>query len=103
MDGARNYARLYNPKLNNSFFQIPDEVFDIYTWKNGIMIDYIESKNLTELSLFPFGIFLPFELSFSEYLSFTLGYWNKNFFPLFEAVVAILILFPVIKIHQQIV
>jgi len=71
-------------KLNNSVIQLPDEVFDLYGWKNGTKIDYIESRNPGELSLFPLGIFAPFDLSLDEYLSYTLGgYWNKNLFPLF--------------------
>ncbi|MBX2922182.1 MAG: hypothetical protein KF746_08320 [Chitinophagaceae bacterium] len=61
-----------------------DEVYDLFTWKNGIQHDVASTD--TQLLLFPNGI--PFSLSEAaddfDLLSVTKHFFEPNYFPLFS-------------------
>lgn len=64
---------------------LPDEVFELYAWRNGLNPEYLESSEVGEMELFKLGIFPPFEISLEEYNDYAWknNYYEKSFFPLF--------------------
>jgi SMI1 / KNR4 family (SUKH-1) len=66
---------------------IPDEVYSLYGWRNGITEDDASSKDFGEISLFTLGIFTPLNFSIDSYKESAIvkGYWAESLIPLFES------------------
>ncbi|TDW97276.1 SMI1/KNR4 family protein [Dinghuibacter silviterrae] len=64
---------------------LPEEVYDLYSWRNGLNSDYLESNKLGALELFRLAVFPPFEVAMEDYEQYSQKnvYWEKEMFPLF--------------------
>ncbi|TDX02192.1 SMI1/KNR4 family protein [Dinghuibacter silviterrae] len=62
-----------------------EEVYELYSWRNGINESHLESNKLGELELFRLAIFPPFEMAVEDYDCYSRqnNYWKKDLFPLF--------------------
>lgn len=70
--------------LQNTAVQLPEEVYDLYSWHNGLKTDILENEPLGVLWVFWMGAFTPFEFALEDYREFVAaGYWNEHYFPLF--------------------
>ena len=67
------------------YLSLPEEVFVLYEWKNGSLID--RQRLLGENWLFKRGIFMLAERAVELYTKKAGkdGFWNKAMFPLFES------------------
>jgi hypothetical protein len=63
--------------------QVPPDVFQLYSWKNGILRD--NNLTLGEQWLFPMGMFLPVELAVERYTKIAARRWGADKFPLFAS------------------
>jgi hypothetical protein len=63
----------------------PNEVFELYEWRNGIKEDLLQNKTIGDLTFFGLGYFPNFGRSLITYNNYKNHYWEKAFFPLFES------------------
>jgi hypothetical protein len=63
--------------------QVPPEVLQLYSWKNGVFRD--NNLALGEQWLFPMGLFLPIELAVERYRKISARKWGADKFPLFAS------------------
>ena len=71
---------------NNIEVSIPDEVYSLYQWRNGVTEDAINSMSSGEVELFRLAIFDSLGISIQNYQGPDLqNYtWAKGLFPLFD-------------------
>lgn len=81
-DGISDGEIVGTLKKNNIGLILPDDVFALYNWKNGIGYDL-----QIDPSFFTLGIFMPFDDATKAYLYYTEQepLWEKKLFPLFES------------------
>lgn len=80
---TRNEIDLYTDHLN---IQLPEEVYALYEWRNGI--NWTDQFSLGEMWLFRGGLFVSIERSvetYEYYLRNSDGWWNESIFQLFES------------------
>ena len=71
--------------FKNMDLYLPNDVIELYKWKNGISGIYEEGTTISELSLFADGIMFPLEYAVSTYAleAKVEKYIQENFFPIF--------------------
>ena len=69
---------------------LPEEVYSLYGWRNGIDEDESDSESTPfgQLQLFTLGIYISLNLAIQEYAQNAIrqSYWPKTLFPLFGSV-----------------
>jgi hypothetical protein len=72
---------------NNVELNIPDEVYSLYQWRNGLDEDKVKSKTMGEVELFRLAIFTSLYTSIQSYQGPDLQQFSpsKSLFPLFES------------------
>jgi hypothetical protein len=72
-------------KLEGIDISLPDEVYDLYGWKNGIYDEEANTRSLGQLTLFTLGIFVSFNIAAVDYRERAVqyNYWPRGLFPLF--------------------
>lgn len=70
---------------NEKKVNFPEEVIELYEWRNGIKNMYNEQAN--RLALFVFGIFLSLEDGYEHYKNACLkeGLWPQDYYPIFTS------------------
>jgi hypothetical protein len=77
----------YEGALLGENLKFQDEYKILYNWHNGVY--GITEENITNLSFFSFGIFLPFEIALWTYVNVTTSVCelSENLFPVFSSTV----------------
>lgn len=72
-----------NTQLENIKIKLPDDVYQLYQWRNGIANIY--DHNFNHETFFNFGIFYSLQSAIELYKTDSLAnkYWDEIFFPLF--------------------
>lgn len=79
--------RVVAEKIQYLPINLPEEVYELYTWKNGLSEEQTSLKTIGEQQIFPLGIFSPLEISIEAYKYYALEnkYWQTYMFPIFES------------------
>lgn len=74
---------------NNVELKLPDEVYELYQWRNGLIDDAISSKSSGEVQLFKLAVFTSVQFSIKNYQGPDLRDWgvSEKLFPLFDSLV----------------
>lgn len=61
------------------------EMYELYSWRNGVREEDLDGKTLGEFWLFPMGFFPPIDFAIEDYrVGMDIG-WSSNYFPLFAS------------------
>jgi len=70
--------------LQGTTVKLPKEVYELFSWRNGLKAEILENEPLGKLWVLQMGAFAPFEFALEDYLQFVAaGYWKEHYFPLF--------------------
>jgi hypothetical protein len=72
---------------NNVELDIPEEVYSLYQWRNGLDEGKVKSKAMGEIELFRLAVFSSLNISVQSYQGSDLQNYSpsKSLFPLFES------------------
>lgn len=82
-DGLQGSA--IDAMIRGQGLDLPEEVYTLFGWSNGVKDEYLESLTLGQMFFFDVGIFLPFDylLEHYNYYGRDHGYWPAHLFPIF--------------------